>query len=239
MLGSWMWPVRRIRRNFCTCCDWSEEPPKRNEPWTRFYVRWRRESSTQNRRASTSTRDETKGTYQERKREREREGTKKKGVAEKQARGKCRCGIWPGFSASFDSIDGPPSGNENFVYRVLANYSIDRRWKLFGAVDVVRTKKGRDCLRILTGGDLAVLVTGSRVEEFRDRSPATWVFVEREVRERAIFVPSSVEINRDEWWDAFLQRLPFTTLTFRFLIFRRRRFYCFRLDFRGIRSFTK
>lgn len=25
------------------------------------------------------------------------------------------------------SIDGPPSGNENFVYRVLANYSADRR----------------------------------------------------------------------------------------------------------------
>lgn len=27
------------------------------------------------------------------------------------------------------SIDGPPSGNENFVYRVLANYSADRRYK--------------------------------------------------------------------------------------------------------------
>lgn len=25
------------------------------------------------------------------------------------------------------SIDGPPSGNENFVYRVVANYSADRR----------------------------------------------------------------------------------------------------------------
>lgn len=44
----------------------------------------------------------------------------------------------PRVSTVFPSIDGPPSGNENFVYRVLANYSVDRRSKLFGTI--VRTK---------------------------------------------------------------------------------------------------
>lgn len=41
-------------------------------------------------------------------------------------------------STAFPSIDGPPSGNENFVYRVLANYSVDRRKGAFE--DFIRGK---------------------------------------------------------------------------------------------------
>lgn len=63
---------------------------------------------------------------------------KKKKKAEDEKGGKCRRPNSGRVSTVFPSIDGPPSGNENFVYRVLANYSVDRRKGAFE--DFIRGK---------------------------------------------------------------------------------------------------
>lgn len=76
--------------------------------------------------------DETKGTVRGRKKRRSRKNGHVENV------GAVFGPDSPRVSTAFPSIDGPPSGNENFVYRVLANYSVDRRSKLFGTI--VRTK---------------------------------------------------------------------------------------------------
>lgn len=60
---------------------------------------------------------------------------KKKKKSGRRKRGKNVGGPNSGrVSTAFPSIDGPPSGNENFVYRVLANYSVDRRCEAKGGL---------------------------------------------------------------------------------------------------------